>query len=89
MARAQQEFPRPGLRHRIELCAVCPPDFRDRVRAQDIIPAMQPAFFWEFGDGYLQNYGRARADMMFPVKSLIAEGKRWLEMSVARTSGWT
>jgi predicted amidohydrolase YtcJ len=74
MARAQQEFPRQGLRHRIEHCAVCPPDFRDRVHAQDIIPAMQPAFFWEFGDGYLQNYGRTRADRMFPVKSLIAAG---------------
>jgi predicted amidohydrolase YtcJ len=28
----------------------------------------------EFGDGYIQNYGRARADTMFPVKSLIAAG---------------
>src|SRR5262245_66471844 len=35
---------------------------------------MQPAFFWEFGDGYIHNYGRARADTMFPVKSLIAGG---------------
>jgi predicted amidohydrolase YtcJ len=35
---------------------------------------MQPAFFWEFGDGYIQNYGRARADTKFPVKSLIAAG---------------
>lgn len=42
--------------------------------AQPIMPAMQPAFFWEFGDGYIQNYGRARADTMFPVKSLIAAG---------------
>jgi predicted amidohydrolase YtcJ len=44
------------------------------VRAQHIVPAMQPAFFWEFGDGYIQNYGRSRADTMFPVKSLIAAG---------------
>jgi len=34
--------------------------------------SLQPAFFWEFGDGYIHNYGRARADTMFPVKSLIA-----------------
>jgi predicted amidohydrolase YtcJ len=74
MARAQREFPRERLRHRIEHCAICPPDLRDRVRAQHIVPAMQPAFFWEFGDGYIRNYGRARADMMFPVKSLIAAG---------------
>jgi predicted amidohydrolase YtcJ len=74
LARAQREFPRDGLRHRIEHCAICPPDLRDRVRAQRIVPAMQPAFFWEFGDGYIQNYGRPRADTMFPVKSLIAAG---------------
>ena len=74
MAHAQREFPRERLRHRIEHCAICPPDLRDRVRAQHIVPAMQPAFFWEFGDGYIRNYGRARADMMFPVKSLIAAG---------------
>ena len=35
---------------------------------------MQPAFFWEFGDGYINNYGRDRADVMFPVKSIIDGG---------------
>jgi predicted amidohydrolase YtcJ len=74
LARAQREYPREGLRHRIEHCAICPPDLCERVRAQGIVPAMQPAFFWEFGDGYIQNYGRRRADTMFPAKSLIAAG---------------
>ncbi|HXH09310.1 MAG TPA: amidohydrolase, partial [Alphaproteobacteria bacterium] len=74
LARAQCEYPREGLRHRIEHCAICPPDLSARVQAQGIVPAMQPAFFWEFGDGYIQNYGRRRADTMFPVKSLIAAG---------------
>jgi Amidohydrolase family len=45
MARAQREFPRAARRHRIEHCAICPPDLQDRVRAQHIMPAMQPAFF--------------------------------------------
>jgi predicted amidohydrolase YtcJ len=35
---------------------------------------MQPAFFWEFGDGYIANYGRHRADTMFPARSLVAAG---------------
>jgi predicted amidohydrolase YtcJ len=74
MAHAQRECPRQGLRHRIEHCAICPPDLQDRVHAQHILPAMQPAFFWAFGDGYIQNYGRHRADTMFPVNSLIAAG---------------
>src|SRR3712207_989717 len=76
MARAQREFPREGLRHRIEHCAILPPDLQQRVRAQGIVPAMQPAFFWEFGDGYIANYGQHRADTMFPVKSLTAMGVR-------------
>jgi predicted amidohydrolase YtcJ len=74
MASAQRELPRQGLRHRIEHCAICPPDLLERVRTQHIVPAMQPAFFWEFGDGYIHNYGRHRADTMFPVKSLTAAG---------------
>jgi predicted amidohydrolase YtcJ len=74
MRRAQQEFPRDGLRHRIEHCGICPPDLRARVREQGILPIMQPAFFWEFGDGYIANYGQERADTMFPARSLLAAG---------------
>jgi predicted amidohydrolase YtcJ len=74
MARAQSEFPREGLRHRIEHCGITPPDLQQRVKAQGIVPAMQPAFFWEFGDGYIANYGQHRADTMFPVKSLTEMG---------------
>jgi len=74
MDRAQREFPREGLRHRIEHCGICPPDLRARVKAQRILPIMQPAFFWEFGDGYIANYGQHRADTMFPAKSLLAAG---------------
>jgi predicted amidohydrolase YtcJ len=44
MAPAQRERPLHGRRHRIEHCAICPPDLQDRVRAQHIVPAMQPAF---------------------------------------------
>ena len=74
MARAQREHPRDGLRHRIEHCGICPPDLRERVTRQGILPVMQPAFFWEFGDGYIANYGTHRADTMFPAKSLLASG---------------
>lgn len=76
MARAQIEHPRENLRHRIEHCGITPPDLQARVIAQGIVPAMQPAFFWEFGDGYIRNYGRHRADVMFPAKSLIEAGVR-------------
>jgi predicted amidohydrolase YtcJ len=74
MKRAQAEFPRKGLRHRIDHCAILPPDLQERVIEQGIVPSMQPAFFWEFGDGYIANYGRHRADEMFPAGTLIKRG---------------
>jgi predicted amidohydrolase YtcJ len=74
LARAQEEAPREQLRHRIDHCGITPPDLQQRVINQGIVPAMQPAFFWEFGDGYIQNYGRHRADVMFPARSLIEGG---------------
>ena len=76
LARAQQAHPRGGLRHRIEHCGICPPDLQARVARLGIVPAMQPAFFWEFGDGYIHNYGQHRADVMFPARSLLARGVR-------------
>jgi hypothetical protein len=74
MERAQQTFRRERLRHRIEHCGICPPDLQARVARLGIVPAMQPAFFWEFGDGYIRNYGRHRANVMFPARSLLARG---------------
>jgi len=74
LERAFAELPRPDPRPRIEHCGLCPPDLQERVVQLGVTPAMQPAFFWEFGDGYLANYGRERADTMFPVRSLTAAG---------------
>lgn len=88
MARAQREAPRPELRHRIEHCGICPPDLQTRVLAQGIVPAMQPAFFWEFGDGYLRNHGRERADTMFPVRSLLARRVAVVGSSDAPVTHW-
>jgi len=88
MARAQREAPRQGLRHRIEHCGICPPDLRARVHAQHILPIMQPAFFWEFGDGYIANYGQHRADTMFPARSLIAAGVPVAGSSDAPVTHW-
>ena len=88
MARAQREHPRDGLRHRIEHCGICPPDLRERVTRQGILPVMQPAFFWEFGDGYIANYGQHRADTMFPARSLLAAGVPVVGSSDAPVTHW-
>ncbi|MGI8551166.1 MAG: amidohydrolase [Dehalococcoidia bacterium] len=74
--RALRETPRPDPRPRLEHCGICPPDLQARVRDLGVTPAMQPAFFWEFGDGYLANYGPERAATIFPVRSLTQMGVR-------------
>ena len=74
--RALSQQPRANARPRLEHCGICPPDLQRRVQALGVTPAMQPAFFWEFGDGYLINYGRERADVIFPVRSLLQRGVR-------------
>lgn len=61
-------------RHRIEHCAMTGPALRARIKNLGIIPVAQPVFFYEFGDGYVQNYGRKRAEQMFTVGSFIREG---------------
>jgi predicted amidohydrolase YtcJ len=76
IGRALREAPRPDPRPRLEHCGICPPDLQTRVRELGVTPAMQPAFFWEFGDGYLVNYGPERAGVMFPVRSLVEAGVR-------------
>lgn len=52
------QHPRQDHRHRIEHCAICPPDLVDRIARLGVLPVIQPAFFWEFGDGYLRRRRR-------------------------------
>lgn len=71
---AMHAFPRKDARHRIEHCAMTDNDLRHRIRDLGIIPVLQPVFFHEFGDGYVRNYGRARAEQMFAAASFLKLG---------------
>jgi predicted amidohydrolase YtcJ len=66
--------PRADHRHRLEHCAICPPDLVARIARLGVVPVLQPAFFWEFGDGYQHNYGLERTGQMFPARSLMDAG---------------
>lgn len=74
LERALAAAPRADPRPRIEHCGLCPADLQERVVGIGVSPTMQPAFFWEFGDGYLQNYGPERVGSMFPAASLLRRG---------------
>ncbi len=72
--KALKQHPRADARHRIEHCAMTNPQLLDRIHALGIIPVSNPIFLYEFGEGYLVNYGKDRACRMFANKSFLDRG---------------
>lgn len=58
---------------RIEHCGFVDPELLRRIKALNIMPIPQPAFIYDFGDGYLQDYGR-RTRYMFACRSFFDYG---------------
>lgn len=65
--------PRENHRHRIEHAGMVPPDLLERMKRTGIVPIPNPAFFYEFGEGYVKNYG-GRVEHMFPLADYAKEG---------------
>ncbi len=72
--KALQVYPRQDHRHRIEHCAMMNDELIKRIKKLGIVPVPQPVFLYEFGDGYMVNYGRERAYLMFPCKTFLDYG---------------
>lgn len=70
---ALEGHPRADHRHRIEHAGIAMPDLLQRMKTLGIIPIPNPPFFYEFGDGYLENYGE-RVHHMYPVRDYIDSG---------------
>jgi predicted amidohydrolase YtcJ len=71
--KALREHPRGDHRHRIEHAGMVPPDLMERIEKLGIIPIPNPAFFYEFGEGYLKNHGE-RVEHMFPMSEYSRRG---------------
>lgn len=71
--KALREHPREDHRHRIEHAGMVPPDLMHRIKNLGIIPIPNPAFFYEFGEGYIKNYGD-RVEHMFPMADYVEQG---------------
>src|SRR5699024_8126670 len=65
--KANHLYPRKDSRHRIEHCGIATQDLIERMREQNVIPIPNPAFHYEFGDGYMNNYGE-RSKQMYPLR---------------------
>jgi predicted amidohydrolase YtcJ len=62
------------LRHRIEHGGCLYPDLLKRAAAMNIPVAVQPVFFSELGDGYIEAFGPDLAHQLYPFKSMLNAG---------------
>jgi predicted amidohydrolase YtcJ len=62
------------LRHRIEHAGCLYPDLLRRATDMNILASVQPVFFGELGDGFLDAFGPERADQLYPFKSMLRAG---------------
>lgn len=71
--KALKNHPRENHRHRIEHAGMVPPDLMERMKRLGIVPIPNPAFVYEFGEGYVKNYG-GRIEHIFPLADYAREG---------------
>lgn len=71
--KALKDTPRENHRHRIEHCGFVNENLVERIKKLGIVVVPQPAFFYEFGDGYVRNYGE-RINWMFPCRTWFDNG---------------
>ncbi|MDQ3829519.1 MAG: amidohydrolase [Candidatus Tectomicrobia bacterium] len=71
---AQERLPRPGLRHRIEHCALCPEVCMDELAALRVAVVTQPAFLRYHGQRYMAEIEPEQQPWLYRVKSLLDRG---------------
>ena len=64
-----RNFPKSGMRHRIEHCSECPPEFIERLRKLKVLIIAQPGFLYYSGDRYLETIPYERLGWLYRVKS--------------------
>ncbi len=71
---AQEKYPRPDQRHRIEHCSVCPPALAGELASLGVIVITQPGFIYYHGERYLHTVPRDQLAHLYPIKRLIKKG---------------
>lgn len=64
------------LRHRIEHAGCLYPDLLRRAAEMNIPATVQPVFFSELGDGFIEAFGSERAQTLYPFRSMLAAGMK-------------
>jgi predicted amidohydrolase YtcJ len=63
-------------RHRIEHAGCLYPDLLKRAAGMNIPASVQPVFFGELGDGWIEAFGPQLADQLYPFKSMLNAGMK-------------
>jgi predicted amidohydrolase YtcJ len=71
---ALHDGPTRAHRHRIEHCGVLSRRLIERIQDLGVVACTQPAFVWEFGDGFVASLGPGRSALTYPLKSLVDAG---------------
>lgn len=71
---AQNAFPRPEARHRIEHCGLTRPDQLPRLAAAGLTIVTQPAFLRTFGDDYRPLMGEKRSEWLYRGRAFLDHG---------------
>jgi predicted amidohydrolase YtcJ len=64
---ALKRTPREDHRHRIEHCMLLDATLARRIKAANVIPAIQPGFMARLGDGYINAIGEERSAQLMPM----------------------
>ncbi|GAA3887596.1 amidohydrolase [Saccharothrix violaceirubra] len=74
LAEAQAVCPRPDARHRIEHAGLTRPDQLVSMAELGVIPVVQPAFLYAYGDDYAAIMGADREDWLYRGRSFLDHG---------------
>ncbi|HEX76858.1 MAG TPA: amidohydrolase [Dehalococcoidia bacterium] len=76
LERAQREYPRPHLRHRIEHCSLCPPPLLERLKGLGALVVTQPPFIYYSGQRYLEEVPSQEQPWLYRIGSFYRAGLR-------------
>ncbi len=64
------------LRHRLEHAGCLYPDLLKRAADMHIVASVQPVFFGELGDGWIEAFGPQLTEQLYPFKSMLNAGMK-------------
>jgi predicted amidohydrolase YtcJ len=71
---ALEKTPTKDHRHRIEHCAVCPPELARKIASLGISVVTQPAFIYYHGERYLDTIPDDQLKHLYPIRTLLDQG---------------